>query len=113
MKEFGTVCCCCTGVLLNSWMGPLPCTLVESTPIGVDEMLRYVLGRLDIVICPTVAVTSHQIPEAWSLVDAEYDFVDSLHTAIIIVGFFAGFLEVFLRSSLSFPSVFSFVTLAL
>lgn len=61
----GTALGSCTGIdcahLLDSQKSVSHSELVESTPISVDEVLRYVSERLGSVIFLTVSVPLHHI----------------------------------------------------
>lgn len=85
------MCSCYAGVSLSSQIGHSLLTLVESTPISVDEVQQCVVSRLVSVIRLTVAVLSHHIAEAGPRADVAYTFVDIIHIVCIVVGFLTAF----------------------
>lgn len=98
------------GVLVSSRVGRSLQT-VELTPIGVNKVLRYVVGQLGGAICLTVAVPSHHIPEARPRADVAYNFFDHIYVVGIVAGFLAALLGVCLQLWFWFHSVFCFVAM--
>lgn len=65
--------------------------ITESTRIIVNKVKRCVVGRLSSIICFTVPISSHHIPEAEPGADGAYNFVDNIHAVGIVAGILAAF----------------------
>lgn len=59
----GAVRWCYAHVLVRSQIGLPLSALAESTPLSVNKVVWYVVGRLDNFICFTVAAPSHHMPK--------------------------------------------------
>lgn len=92
---------------LLTWCPHFP--LVDSSPVCINEVLRYVVWRLGSVVCLGVAVASHHIAETGPRADVAYKFLDNVHAVSTVINTVMAFLGVHSRLWLLFHMAFCFV----